>query len=237
MRQELHAPEVAGGLETVPKPAAECSPAGSGWPMCQATSGDIRSRIWWPSCWSVMIEAASRSSAFPTAGDDGSEERRRLVAACDQFHDVHARDERDAAALINDLQVDIAIDLGGHTENSRPGILRDRPAPVQVSYLGYTGTIGADFIDYIVADRVALPFDLAARISPKRSCTCRTPSWSTTRARRSRRIRRRAPMPGCRIGGLSSAASTTASRYRRRSFPSGCGCLPASREACCGCRR
>lgn len=99
--------------------------------------------------------------------DDGSEERRRLVAACDRFHDVQARDEREAAALINDLEIDIAIDLGGHTENSRPGVLRDRPAPVQVSYLGYTGTIGADFIDYVLADKVALPSELAPYFTEK----------------------------------------------------------------------
>jgi protein O-GlcNAc transferase len=97
--------------------------------------------------------------------DDGSQERRRIIAACDQFHDVYARDDRGAAALINDLEVDIAIDLGGHTENSRLGIVRDRPAPVQVSYLGYTGTTGADFIDYVIADRVALPLDLQAYYS------------------------------------------------------------------------
>jgi protein O-GlcNAc transferase len=93
--------------------------------------------------------------------DDGSEERRRLMAACDQFHDVSARTERDAARLINDLQADIAIDLGGHTESARSGILRDRPAPVQVNYLGYTGTMGADFIDYVIADKIALPSGLA----------------------------------------------------------------------------
>jgi protein O-GlcNAc transferase len=99
--------------------------------------------------------------------DDRSEERARLVAACDQFHDIQARDEREAAALINELWADIAIDLGGHTENSRPGIFRERPAPVQVSYLGYTGTMGADFIDYVVADKIALPFDLAPFFTEK----------------------------------------------------------------------
>jgi predicted O-linked N-acetylglucosamine transferase (SPINDLY family) len=99
--------------------------------------------------------------------DDGSEERQRLVAACDQFHDVQARDERSAAALIHDLQIDVAIDLGGHTENARPGILRERPAPVQAGYLGYTGTTGSDFIDYVVADKVALPFELAPYFSEK----------------------------------------------------------------------
>ena len=69
--------------------------------------------------------------------------------------------------LINELRADIAIDLGGHTENSRPGIFRERPAPVQVSYLGYTGTMGADFIDYIVADKIALPFELAPSFTEK----------------------------------------------------------------------
>ena len=92
--------------------------------------------------------------------DDGSDLRTRMIAAFDQFHDVYARDNQDAAALVHDLQVDIAIDLGGHTENSRPGILQPRPAPVQVNYLGYAGTMGADFIDYIVADRASLPLEL-----------------------------------------------------------------------------
>jgi predicted O-linked N-acetylglucosamine transferase (SPINDLY family) len=93
--------------------------------------------------------------------DDGSDERKRLVAACDRFHDVEARDEQETAALIHDLNVDIAVDLGGHTENARAGIFQRRPAPLQVSYLGYTGTMGVDFIDYVIADRVALPIELA----------------------------------------------------------------------------
>jgi protein O-GlcNAc transferase len=99
--------------------------------------------------------------------DDGSDERRRLVAACNQFHDVQDRDEQDTATLINDLNIDIAIDLGGHTENSRPRIFQRRPAPVQVGYLGYTGTTGADFIDYVIADRVALPIELAPYFTEK----------------------------------------------------------------------
>ena len=118
---------------------------------------------------SELFEKHDRSRfeviAISYGADDGSQERRRIIAACDQFHDVYARDDRDAAALINDLEVDIAIDLGGHTENARLGIVRDRPAPVQVSYLGYTGTTGADFIDYVIADRVALPLDLQAYYS------------------------------------------------------------------------
>jgi predicted O-linked N-acetylglucosamine transferase (SPINDLY family) len=91
--------------------------------------------------------------------DDGSEIRRRVVKAFDRFHDVRSKSDREVAKLLNDLEVDIAIDLKGYTQDSRPEILSHRPAPIQASYLGYPGTMGADFIDYIIADNVVLPFD------------------------------------------------------------------------------
>jgi protein O-GlcNAc transferase len=91
--------------------------------------------------------------------DDGSEIRRRLAAAFDQFHDVALRSDREVAQLLLDLDVDIAVDLKGHTQHGRPAILAYRPAPVQVSYLGYPATMGVDFIDYVLADRIVLPFD------------------------------------------------------------------------------
>ena len=86
--------------------------------------------------------------------DDGSETRARIATAVDHFHDVRERSDREAAALLSELAVDIVVDLTGHTENSRMGILAHRPAPIQVSYFGYPGTSGAEFIDYIMADRV-----------------------------------------------------------------------------------
>jgi protein O-GlcNAc transferase len=91
--------------------------------------------------------------------DDGSAIRRRVVKAFDRFHDVRDKSDRAAAKLLSDLEVDIAIDLKGYTQDSRPEILSHRPAPIQVSYIGYPGTMGADFIDYIIADRIVLPFD------------------------------------------------------------------------------
>ena len=91
--------------------------------------------------------------------DDGSEIRKRLVAAFDECHDVRRRSDQDVAKLLYDRQVDIAVDLMGHTADSRPGIFAHRPAPVQVNYLGYPGTMGADFIDYIIADDVVAPFE------------------------------------------------------------------------------
>jgi predicted O-linked N-acetylglucosamine transferase (SPINDLY family) len=89
--------------------------------------------------------------------DDGSEMRARLLRAFDQFHDVASRSDRDVAQLLQDIGVDIAVDLMGHTRLSRPGIFAYRPAPIQVAYLGYPGPMGADFIDYIIADRIVLP--------------------------------------------------------------------------------
>jgi predicted O-linked N-acetylglucosamine transferase (SPINDLY family) len=89
--------------------------------------------------------------------DDGSPARRRLQQSFDRFVDVRAADDAAAARLLYELQVDIAIDLKGHTPDARPGILARRPAPLQVSYLGYPGTLGAPFIDYVVADRVVIP--------------------------------------------------------------------------------
>jgi protein O-GlcNAc transferase len=91
--------------------------------------------------------------------DDQSALRARLARAFDQFHDVRARSDRDVAELLSQLQVDIAVDLSGRTQDSRLGILAHRPAPVQVTYLGYAGTTGAGFIDYVIADKVLLPFD------------------------------------------------------------------------------
>jgi predicted O-linked N-acetylglucosamine transferase (SPINDLY family) len=90
--------------------------------------------------------------------DDGSEIRKRLIAAFDEFHDVRVKGDKETAQLIYDLKVDIAVDLKGYTENSRL-ILAYRPAPIQVNYLGFPATMGASFIDYVIADRVVAPFE------------------------------------------------------------------------------
>jgi protein O-GlcNAc transferase len=94
--------------------------------------------------------------------DDGSAMRARLVRAFDRFHDVRAASDREVAELLHDGKVDIAIDLNGYTTNSRPGILAHRPAPIQAAFLGYPGTTAAPFIDYIIADKIVLPFDRQA---------------------------------------------------------------------------
>lgn len=91
--------------------------------------------------------------------DDRSEIRARLIAAFDQFHDVRGMGDLEVAALLNRLKVDVAIDRSGYIVNARPGIFAARPAPIQVNYLGFPGTLGADFYDYILADATVLPFD------------------------------------------------------------------------------
>jgi len=91
--------------------------------------------------------------------DDGSDMRSRLAAGFDQFIDVRMQSDQDVARLINDLQIDIAVDLNGLTQHGRLGILAFRPAPIQVTYLGFPGTTGVNFIDYIIADAIVLPFD------------------------------------------------------------------------------
>jgi predicted O-linked N-acetylglucosamine transferase (SPINDLY family) len=81
----------------------------------------------------------------------------RLAAAFDHWLDFSGMTEARAATLLRERGIDIAIDLAGYTRGNRAGILARRPAPVQISYLGYPGTLGADFIDYIIADDFLVP--------------------------------------------------------------------------------
>src|SRR5262249_37583260 len=66
--------------------------------------------------------------------DDKSDMRSRLIKSFDQFHDVRFKADREVARLLRELQVDIAVDLKGYTQDSRPAILAHRPAPIQISY-------------------------------------------------------------------------------------------------------
>ncbi|MCM8594070.1 glycosyltransferase family 41 protein, partial [Accumulibacter sp.] len=81
----------------------------------------------------------------------------RLKRAFDRFLDLRSASDAAAAQQLVDLEVDIAIDLAGYTGSSRPGIFAARAAPIQVNYLGFPGTMGAESIDYILADRFVIP--------------------------------------------------------------------------------
>ncbi len=93
--------------------------------------------------------------------------RERLKAAFDRFIDVRQRTDGEVAALLRELEVDVAVDLNGHTQGSRLGALALRPSPVQVSYLGYPGTTGAAFVDYVLADRFVVPETQRAHFAEK----------------------------------------------------------------------
>jgi protein O-GlcNAc transferase len=94
--------------------------------------------------------------------DDGSALRGRMRQAFDHFEDVRGKSDAEVAAWLKAREIDIAVDLNGHTAGARTGIFAYRPAPVQVNYLVYPGTIGADFIDCVLADRMVLPADQQA---------------------------------------------------------------------------
>ena len=81
----------------------------------------------------------------------------RLIKNFDSFHDVRDMKDEGIAELARSEGIDIAVDLTGYTRNTRSGILAYRAAPIQVSYLGYPGSMGADFIDYLIADSTLIP--------------------------------------------------------------------------------
>ncbi|MBU3632018.1 hypothetical protein ICN21_01680, partial [Polynucleobacter sp. AP-Feld-500C-C5] len=98
--------------------------------------------------------------AFSLGVDDKSSMRLRLSQAFNQFIDARDMSDLEIAKLSRELEVDIALDLGGHTAASRPGIFAYRAAPIQTSYIGYLGTTGAQYIDYLLADSILIPEDL-----------------------------------------------------------------------------
>ena len=89
--------------------------------------------------------------------DDQSSLRKRIVAAFDNFIDVRQMTSRDIAELLRSQEVDILVDLAGYTADSRTDIFAQRPVPIQVNFLGYSSTMGVDYIDYIIADGHVIP--------------------------------------------------------------------------------
>lgn len=95
--------------------------------------------------------------AYSYGPDDASAIRARIRGACDRFIDVADQSYVAAAQAIYNDAVDILVDLKGYTQGSRSQIMVLRPAPVQVNWLGYPGTMGTDCVDYIIADRFIIP--------------------------------------------------------------------------------
>jgi predicted O-linked N-acetylglucosamine transferase (SPINDLY family) len=98
-------------------------------------------------------------TGFSLGRDSEDAMRRRVVAAFDEFIDVREHPDDAIAALARDLEIDIAVDLNGFTQNNRTGIFARRAAPIQATYLGFPGTMGAGFIDYLIGDHTLISDD------------------------------------------------------------------------------
>lgn len=99
--------------------------------------------------------------------DDKSPMRERLKRAAEHFIDLRGKPDQEIAERIAEDDIDILVDLKGYTAENRIGVFGRRPAPIQVAYIGFPGTTGADFMDYLVGDPIVTPMDHAAHFSEK----------------------------------------------------------------------
>ena len=105
--------------------------------------------------------------AFSFGADTNDEMNLRIKAGVDYFHDVKDTPLKDLALLARSFEIDIAIDLGGFTAKSRTEIFAMSVAPIQLSYIGYLGTLGANYYDYLIADQIMIPKDYQKYYSEK----------------------------------------------------------------------
>lgn len=106
-------------------------------------------------------------TAYSYGVDDASAARRRIRQAVDHFIDLRQMSDRAAAERIRADGIDILLDLKGYTLGARNAVLALRPSPIQINYLGYPGTLGAPFYDYIIGDPTVTPLEHAADYSEK----------------------------------------------------------------------
>jgi predicted O-linked N-acetylglucosamine transferase (SPINDLY family) len=103
--------------------------------------------------------------AFGPGANDAM--RNRLESAFDRFIDVRSRSDIEVAALAREIGIDVAVDLGGYTQYNRTKIFASRAAPIQLSYVGYLGTMAAPYMDYLLADKTIIPAGSLAEYSEK----------------------------------------------------------------------
>jgi predicted O-linked N-acetylglucosamine transferase (SPINDLY family) len=106
-------------------------------------------------------------TAISLGGVQESAIRARIKGAVEHFIDAQSLEDDQIADYIHQREIDILVDLNGHTDGARHGVLVRRPAPIQINYLGYPGTMGAEYIDYIIADRTVIPADDQHNFSEK----------------------------------------------------------------------
>jgi len=152
-------------LAPVPRPAARPDSLRIGY-----FSADFRNH---PVSYSIarLFELHDRDRfclhAYSFGPNENDEMRARLTDAFDVFHDVRQESDKDVAELARKDRIDIAVDLNGYTDYSRSGIFAYRAAPIQINYLGYPGSMGAPFMDYIIADRTVIPENQKQHYSEK----------------------------------------------------------------------
>jgi protein O-GlcNAc transferase len=105
--------------------------------------------------------------AISSGVEEATPVRERMKGLFEHFIDVDRMNDREAAELMRRLEIDIAVDLNGFTDGARLNLFARRPAPVQVNYLGFAGTLGQDYCDYIVADRFVIPEDARQHFQEK----------------------------------------------------------------------
>jgi len=94
---------------------------------------------------------------YSIGGNDNSDIRNRIQKGFDQFHDLESLSLKETANCITKDKIDILVDLTGYTAHSRTAVLALRPAPIQIQFLGYPGTLGTPHADYIIADEIIIP--------------------------------------------------------------------------------
>ena len=119
--------------------------------------------------------------AFSSGSETNDEMRKRITASFDQFINVQSMSDKEVAQLSRELGIDIAIDLGGFTKENRTGIFAYRSAPIQLSYIGFLGTMGAGYFDYLIADEIIVPIGSEKYYSEK---IIRLPSYQVNDRKR-----------------------------------------------------
>ena len=107
--------------------------------------------------WELHEKSKFEIFAFDTGWDDRSVYRKRIMNSFDYYFDISRLPDSDVAKLIKDNQIDVLINLNGYFGQLRQGVFAYKPAPIQVNYLGFPGTLGAPYIDYLIADKIVLP--------------------------------------------------------------------------------
>jgi predicted O-linked N-acetylglucosamine transferase (SPINDLY family) len=108
-------------------------------------------------CFEHHDKARFETYAISLGPNDKSAMRRRIESAFDRFINAQTMSDSRIAGLMRELEIDIVVDLNGNSGETRTAILARRPAPVQAHYLGFAGTMGASFMDYVIADRIVIP--------------------------------------------------------------------------------